>query len=49
MDTKDYLRILKRAIHITVMATVDSKGHPVTRMIDVMLEDGQTIYFLTAK
>ena len=49
METKDYLRILKDDIHTTVMATMDSDGHPVTRVIDVMLEDGNTIYFLTAK
>lgn len=49
METKDYLRILKEDIHTTVMATMDSDGHPVTRVIDVMLEDGNTIYFLTAK
>ena len=49
METKDYLRILKEDIHTAVMATVDSEGHPVTRVIDVMLEDGETIYFITAK
>ncbi len=49
METKDYLRILKEDIHTTVMATVDSKGHPVTRVIDIMMEDGKTIYFITAK
>lgn len=49
METKDYLRILKEDIHTTVMATMDSDGHPITRVIDVMLEDGNTIYFLTAK
>ena len=49
METKDYLRILKEDIHTTVMATVDSKGHPVTRVIDIMMEDGKTVYFITAK
>lgn len=47
--TKEYLSILRNEIHSTVMATVDSDGHPVTRAIDVMLADDTTFYFLTAK
>lgn len=49
METKDYLRILKEDIHTTVMATVDEEGFPVTRVIDVMLADDKTLYFITAK
>ena len=49
METKDYLRILRNDMHSTVMATNDSDGHPVTRVIDVMLVDDKTLYFLTAK
>ena len=49
MDTKDYLRILRNEIHSTVMATVDEDGHPVTRVIDIMLADDETFYFITAK
>ena len=49
MDTKDYLRILRNEIHSTVMATVDEEGHPVTRVIDIMLADDETFYFITAK
>lgn len=49
MDTKDYLQLLKNEIHTTVMATLDQDGHPVTRVIDVMLVDDTTFYFITAK
>lgn len=49
MKTGDFLKILKNDIHTTVMATVDGKGHPVTRVIDVMLVDDTTLYFITAK
>lgn len=49
MRTKDYLNLLKNEIHTTVMATVDQDGHPVTRVIDVMLVDDTTFYFITAK
>lgn len=49
METKDYLRMLKENIHTTVMATVDREGHPVTRVIDIMLTDDRTLYFITAK
>lgn len=49
MEMKNYLKMLREDIHTTVMATVDGKGHPVTRVIDIMLEDGKTIYFITAK
>jgi uncharacterized pyridoxamine 5'-phosphate oxidase family protein/NAD-dependent dihydropyrimidine dehydrogenase PreA subunit len=49
METKDYLRILCEEIHSTVVATVDEEGHPVTRVIDMMLYDDTSIYFLTAK
>lgn len=49
METKDFLKILKNNIHTTIMATVDKDGHPVTRVIDVMLVDDKTLYFITAK
>ena len=49
METRDYLRILKDEIHSTVIATVDSEGHPVTRVIDIMLTDENSLYFITAK
>lgn len=49
MTTKDYLQILRNEIHSTVVATVDGEGRPVTRVIDIMLVDENTLYFLTAK
>ena len=49
METKDYLRILREEIHSTVIATVDGEGHPVTRVIDIMLTDENSLYFITAK
>ena len=44
-----YLSILVNDIHSVVCATVDEKGLPVTRAMDVMLADDNTFYFLTAK
>lgn len=44
-----YIKMLVEDIHSVIVATVDEKGHPVTRAIDLMLEDGNTFYFLTAK
>ena len=49
MKTKDYLRILKEEIHSTVIATIDEKGRPVTRVIDIVLADEDSLYFITAK
>lgn len=46
METKDYLRILEEDIHTTVMANVDGKGHPVTRVIDIMMEDGKALMWV---
>jgi Uncharacterized conserved protein len=49
METQDYLRILKKEIHSTVFATVDKEGLPVARVIDIMLTDENSLYFITAK
>lgn len=49
METKDYLKIIHEEIHSTVVATVDKNGYPVTRVIDMMLHDADSLYFLTAK
>lgn len=49
METKDYLRLLRDKIHSTVMATLDGAGRPITRVIDIMLADDDTVYFLTAR
>lgn len=49
IDTGDYLNILKDDIHSAVFATVDRDGHPAARVIDIMLTDENTLYFITAK
>lgn len=49
METKDYLRLLRDRIHSTVMATLDAEGRPITRVIDIMLADDDSLYFLTAR
>lgn len=49
METRDYLQLIHEEIHSTVAATVDKEGHPVTRVIDMMLHDDNSLYFLTAK
>lgn len=49
MTTKEYLQILHKEIHSTAFATVDDNGLPQVRIIDVMLVDEDSLYFLTAK
>lgn len=49
MGTKEYLRILRNEIHSTVFATTDAQGRPHTRVIDIMLVDDESLYFITAK
>ena len=49
METKDYLRILKDEIHSVVITTVDGEGRPAARVIDIMLTDDRSLYFITAK
>ena len=49
METVQYLKIICEEIHSVVVATLDREGHPVTRVIDMMLHDDSSLYFLTAK
>lgn len=49
MEAKEIFQILKNDIHSTVFATVDDKGLPHTCVIDIMLCDEVSLYFLTAK
>lgn len=49
MNTREYLKLLKEDIHSTVIATVDEEGRPVARVIDIMLTDENSLYFITAK
>lgn len=44
----DMLKTLVRDIHSVVVATVDETGQPQTAVMDMMYEDGRTVYFLTA-
>ncbi|MGN8913643.1 4Fe-4S binding protein [Anaerofustis butyriciformans] len=46
---KDYLSFLVDEVHSTVFATVDKNGEPETSIIDLMLYDEDSVYFLTAK
>lgn len=41
--------MLENEIHSVVCATTDEENRPVTRVIDIMLSDDSTFYFLTAK
>lgn len=49
MIVKEYLELLKNEIHSTVIATVDQEGFPQTRVIDIMLVDEESLYFITAR
>ena len=49
METAEILRILREEIHSAVFATVDEQGLPATRVIDIMLTDEDSLYFITAK
>lgn len=49
MKTRDYLQVIQEEIHSVVVATTDGDNHPVTRVIDMMLHDDHSLYFLTAK
>lgn len=47
MTTKEYLQILRNEIHSTAFATVGEDGLPQVRIIDVMLVDEDSLYFIT--
>lgn len=49
MEVKEYLQILRDEIHSTVFATLDENGRPHTRVIDIMLADDDSLYFITAR
>lgn len=49
MTKKQYLNLLVNEFHSATMATIGADGHPVTRIIDLMLWDESGVYFLTAK
>mgnify|MGYP000352966027 CR=1 FL=1 len=39
METRDYLAYISKVIHMTIVATVDDEGLPVTAAIDMMDSD----------
>lgn len=47
--TDKYFKMLVEDLHTSVMATIDPKGHPHTRAIDLMLYDQDGLYFLSAR
>lgn len=49
MTVTDILNYLQKEIHSAVFATVDDKGLPQTCVIDLMLNDENGLYFITAK
>lgn len=49
MEKKEYLKELVEDMHSVILATLDEDGKPSTRVVDMMLSDGMTVYFLTAK
>lgn len=49
MTKNQYLNLLVNEFHSATMATIGADGHPVTRIIDLMLWDEFGVYFLTAK
>ena len=48
MDARDCFKVL-REIKDVSFATVDRHGHPQVRIIDIMLAEGEKLYFLTAR
>lgn len=45
----NYIKTLVEDIHSTTVATIGKDGHPQTRIIDMMHQDDEGVYFLTAK
>lgn len=45
----NYIKTLVEDIHSTTVATIGKDGHPQTRIIDMMYQDDEGVYFLTAK
>lgn len=49
MEAVEVFSILKNEIHSTVFATIDNDDLPQTCVIDIMLYDDVSLYFITAK
>lgn len=48
MDAPKILSILYSEIHSVVVGMIDSKGHPSSAFLDVMLAEDDSIYFMTS-
>ena len=49
MDITSVFKLLQDDIHSVVFATINEFGRPETRVIDIMLCDENSIYFITAR
>lgn len=49
MDAAKYLLFLQKEIHSAAVATIGGDGHPQVRIIDMMLTDDDSLYFITAR
>lgn len=49
MDAERYLRFLHEGIRECAFATIGADGRPAIRIIDLMLHDRDSVYFLTAR
>lgn len=49
MQYTDYFALLVERIHSVIAATVDEQGMPVTCAMDLMDQDAEGLYFLTAR
>ncbi len=45
----NYLEMLVEDMHSAAVATIGADGHPQIRTIDMMLQDSEGVYFLTAR
>lgn len=48
-SAEKYLAFLQKEIHTAAFATLGPDGHPQVRIIDVMLADERSVYFITAR
>lgn len=48
-EAERYLRFLHEGIRDCAFATIDGDGRPTIRIIDIMLHDRESVYFLTAR
>lgn len=49
MKLNEVLSFIQQDIHTVILATIDEYAHPITCAIDIMLEEKQKLYFITAR